>query len=129
MPKTYCLLNHSLTQNQLAELKERFESEEIIYPSDELSKKWSQVPATPDLDIDLISNVTDWLSSANQNDILIVQGEFGSTFMLVDYALKKNLVPIYAVTTRISKEVRVGEQVQKVNVFEHVCFRKYKFYE
>ncbi|MEE3314820.1 MAG: CRISPR-associated protein Csx20 [Treponema sp.] len=129
MPKTYCLLNHSLTQNQLAELKERFGAEEIIYPSDELSKSWSQIPPTEELDMSVINSALAWLSDAKENDILIVQGEFGSTFMLVDYALKKNLVPLYAVAKRVSKEVRVGEQVQKMNVFEHVCFRKYRFFE
>ena len=129
MAKAFCLLNHELTQNQILELKDKFGVEKIEYPSEQLSKSWSQIPAVEEIDMNIITAIVNWLSSANQNDILIVQGEFGSTFMLVDYALKKNLVPIYAVTTRISKEVRVGEQVQKVNVFEHVCFRKYKFYE
>ena len=129
MAKVFCLLNHELTQNQILELKDKFGVEKIEYPSEQLSKSWSQIPAVEEIDMSIITAIVNWLSSANQNDILIVQGEFGSTFMLVDYALKKNLVPIYAVTTRISKDVRVGEQVQKVNVFEHVCFRKYKFYE
>ena len=129
MAKAFCLLNHELTQNQILELKDKFGVEKIEYPSEQLSKSWSQIPAVEEIDMNIITAIVNWLSSANQNDVLIVQGEFGSTFMLVDYALKKNLVPIYAVTTRISKEVRVGEQVQKVNVFEHVCFRKYKFYE
>lgn len=129
MPRTYCLLNHSLTKNQLAELNERFGAEEIIYPSDELSKKWSQVPATPDLDMDLIRNVTDWLSSANQNDVLIVQGEFGSTFMIVDYALKNGIVPVHAVTKRVAQETRDGEVVKRQYIFEHVCFRKYAYFK
>ena len=129
MAKVFCLLNHELTQNQILELKDKFGVEKIEYPSEQLSKSWSQIPAVEEIDMNIITAIVNWLSSANQNDVLIVQGEFGSTFMLVDYALKKNLVPIYAVTTRISKEIRVGEKVQKVNVFEHVCFRKYKFYE
>lgn len=129
MAKAFCLLNHELTQNQILELKDKFGVEKIEYPSEQLSKSWSQIPAVEEIDMNIITVIVNWLSLANQNDVLIVQGEFGSTFMLVDYALKKNLVPIYAVTTRISKEVRVGEQVQKVNMFEHVCFRKYRFYE
>lgn len=128
MKKSFCLLNHPLTQNQLTELKEKFSAEEIIYPSEELSKKWGQIPATQDLDMGLILDVTDWLSSANQNDVLIVQGEFGSTFMIVDYALKKNLIPVHAVTKRVAQESREGEIVKRQYVFEHVCFRRYKYF-
>ena len=76
----------------------------------------------------LIREVTDWLSSANQNDVLIVQGEFGSTFMIVDYALRKNLIPVHAVTKRVAQETREGEVVKRQYVFEHVCFRKYRYF-
>ena len=128
MKKSFCLLNHTLTQNQLTELREKFNVEEIVYPSEELSKKWGQIPAVQELDMGLILDVTEWLSSANQNDVLIVQGEFGSTFMIVDYALKKNLIPVHAVTKRVAQESREGEIVKRQYVFEHVCFRKYKYF-
>ena len=59
MSKSFCLLNHTLTQNQLTELKEKFNAEEIIYPLEELSKKWGQVPATQELDMGLIRDVID----------------------------------------------------------------------
>ena len=76
----------------------------------------------------LIFDVTNWLSSAGKGDFLIVQGEFGTTFMIVDYALKKNLIPLHAVTKRVAKEQRNGEIVSRQYVFEHVCFRKYEYY-
>ena len=128
MPKAFCLLNHALTQNQIAELKERFAVTEIVYPSEELSKKWAQIPPVKELDFSIIKMAASYLNSAYTGDILIIQGETGASFMLVDYALKKHLVPIYAVTARVSKEVVAGEQVVKQNVFEHVCFRQYAYY-
>ena len=128
MPKAFCLLNHALTQNQIAELKERFDITEIVYPSEELSKKWAQIPPSRELDFSIVKSVVEYLNSASTEDILIIQGEAGSTFMLVDYALKKRLVPVYAVTARVSKEVATGEQVVKQNVFVHVCFRPYAYY-
>ena len=88
---------------------------------------WSQIPAVEEIDMNVINAVINWLSSANQNDVLIVQGEFGSTFMVVDYALKKNLIPVHAVTKRIAQETREGEIVKRQYVFEHVCFRRYKY--
>ena len=128
MPKAFCLLNHMLTQNQIAELKERFDITEIVYPSEELSKKWAQIPPSRELDFSIVKSVVEYLNSASTGDILIIQGETGASFMLVDYALKKHLVTIYAVTARVSKEVAAGEQVVKQNVFEHVCFRQYAYY-
>ncbi|MBQ4013833.1 MAG: hypothetical protein II610_01065 [Treponema sp.] len=128
MSKTYCLLNHELTQNQLLELKEKFGASEIIYPSEALSKKWSQIPAVEKLDITVINDVIEWLSSAKAGDALIAQGEFGATFMIVDYALKRGLAPLYAVTKRVASERREGEIVSKNYIFEHVCFRRYEYF-
>ena len=129
MVKAFCLLNHELTQNQILELKNRFNVESILYPSEELSKNWSQIPAEKELDKTIIGNVINWLTAANKGDLLIVQGEFGATFMIVDYALKNELVPLHAVTKRVAVEHRDGEVVSKQYVFEHVCFRKYEYYK
>lgn len=128
MKKAFCLLNHELTQNQILELKGNFGAEKIEYPPESLSKMWSQIPAVEEIDMNVINAVVNWLSSANQNDVLIVQGEFGSTFMIVDYALKRNLIPVHAVTRRVAQESREGEIVKRQYVFEHVCFRKYKYF-
>lgn len=128
MSKAFCLLNHELTQNQFTELKSKFKVEKIEYPLEPLSKMWSQILAVDELDIETINAVTDWLSSAKAGDVLIVQGEYGSTFMIVDYALKRNLIPVHAVTKRVASEQRNGEIVSRQYVFEHVCFRKYKYF-
>ena len=128
MKKAYCLLNHNLTERQLAELRDSFAVCDVLYPSEELSRLWSQVPATKRLDTSVIESIIGWLTSARKGDLLIVQGEAGSTFMMVDYALKTGLIPLHAVTKRVAQEVRSGEQVQKQHIFEHVCFREYEYY-
>ena len=129
MKKTFCLLNHELTDNQIKELKEQFCSDEIIYPSEELSDKWGQIPAVSEIDHDTINSVIDWLKNAGENDLFIVQGEAGSTFMIVDYALKNGLIPLHAVTKREETEVSDGEKIIKRHIFEHVCFRQYKYFD
>lgn len=127
--RAFCLLNHQLTPNQIRELNEKYSVSEITYPDKPLSKRWSQIPATSELDMGIINDVISWLSSANTNDVLIVQGEFGSTFMVVDYALKLGIVALHAVTKRVAHETRDGEIVRREYVFEHVCFRQYKYFE
>ena len=118
MPKTFCLLNHELTQKQIAELNERFGS-----------KLWAQILPEESND-KIIKEVVFWLEkNASPKDIFVIQGEFGSTFTLVDFALKKGLVPLYATTRRIAKETRNGETVHREYVFEHVCFKKYDYFK
>ena len=129
MPKTFCLLNHELTQKQIAELSERFASKEIVYPDENLSKLWSQIPPEEN-NAGIIKEVIFWLkNNATPGDVFIIQGEFGSTFTLVDYALKSGLIPVYATTRRIAKETREGETVRREYIFEHVCFKKYGYFE
>ncbi|MBR3731219.1 MAG: hypothetical protein IKQ61_05180 [Spirochaetales bacterium] len=127
--KAYCLLNHTLTDNQIKELETKYDCAQIIYPDEDLKNIWSQIPPTEKLDMTVIDKVTQWLMSAKQFDVLIIQGEFGSTFMLVDYALKNQIIPLYAVSKRISQEVSNGESVTRNTVFRHVCFREYKYYQ
>jgi len=126
--KAYCLLNHQLTENQKKELLEKYDCNEIIYPTEELSATWSQIPAIQKIDRSIINAVISWLDAAEEGDVLIIQGEFGSTFMLVDFALKHNLIPLHAVTKRVASEQRNGEVVQRQYIFEHVCFRPYEYY-
>lgn len=126
--KAYCLLNHQLTLNQISELKNTYNVETVIYPNEELSKRWSQIPTVKEIDMSIIEEVCNFLKNAEKNDVLIIQGEFGSTFMIVDYALKHQLIPLHAVSKRIAKEEREGEKVKREYIFEHVCFRQYKYF-
>ena len=129
MPITFCLLNHALTQNQLAELNEKFNSTDIVYPEKNLAELWAQIPPEKSNE-EVVEAVVLWLKDkAVSGDLLIIQGEFGSTFTLVDFALKNGLIPLYATTKRIAKESRSGETVRREYVFEHVCFKKYQYFE
>ena len=110
------------------ELRDSYGVEGMVYPSKELSCLWAQIPAEKEIDMTVIGAVTQWLSAAEEGDVFIIQGEAGSTFLLVDYALKNKLVPVHAVTRRVSSERKEGDQVIKQQIFEHVCFRRYKYF-
>lgn len=128
MPKTFCLLNHALTQKQIAELKTQFHSENIVYPPEELAQKWAQI-SPEESNGEVVFAVAKWLeNNAVSGDLFVVQGEFGATFAVVDYALKNALVPLYATTKRIAKEKRDGETVHREYIFEHVRFKKYEYF-
>lgn len=130
MTRTFCLLNHAITQKQLCELKDKFASQAVLFPHKKLSLEWSQIEPEKSNE-GIVLSVVRWLEDcgAKKGDLFIVQGEFGATFKLVDYALKNGLVPVYATTRRIAKESRCGEVVRREYVFEHVCFKSYGYFE
>ena len=127
MKKAYVLLNHELTLKQGEELKQKFLVDKIVYPPKEITVSWLQINPEGE-NCRIIKNVILWLKNTNKNDVLIVQGEFGSTFMIVDFALKNNLIPLYATTKRIAKENIEGEIVHREYIFELVCFKEYKYF-
>jgi hypothetical protein len=129
MPNVFCLLNHELTPKQKGELYSLFGTEIIIYPTSSISEYWSGIPVDRELSKERLEPFTSWLHEAKQGDALVLQGEHSATFALADFALQKGLVPVCAVTKRVSQEIREGERVCKTYEFEHICFRKYKYYK
>ena len=61
MKKVYCLLNHLLTERQITELRETFAACDVIYPPEDLSRLWAQIPTTEKIDTSVIASVADWL--------------------------------------------------------------------
>ena len=128
MRKCFCLLNHVLTQKQLDELAQKYQVSDVEYPPKDVSELWSQIPTGNELFKSDLKSVIQWLQKAESKSLIIIQGEFGSTFALVDWALSNALIPIYAVTKRIETEEKKGEKIVRHYIFEHECFREYKKY-
>jgi len=128
MPVVFCLLNHELTPKQKEELFSVYGAKDIIYPPAPLSTLWSGIPTVKELTKAHFEPVITWLQKPVPGDILILQGEFSATFAIADYALQKGLIPVCAVTERVSREVREGEIVRKTYIFEHICFRRYRYF-
>lgn len=128
MPRVYCLINHELTHTQLAQLKKLFGVSKIVYPPERIKKLWADIPPEPDYNKDILRLITTWLEESAAGDLFFIQGDFGFTFTLVDYAIRKKLIPVYAATKRIETEQYDGEKVTRQYIFEHVCFRKYRHY-
>ncbi|GBU24447.1 hypothetical protein R83H12_01077 [Fibrobacteria bacterium R8-3-H12] len=129
MPKSYILLNHTLTDKQKRELKEIFGASDIILPPQEISDFWQQIPTDAEISEELLEPILKWLLTAKNGDILVIQGEFGSTFAIADWALGRGLTALHSVTERVATESRDGEVVQRSYVFEHVRFRKFVYLE
>ena len=122
------MLNHKLTENQEKELKEVFKSEKTVVAPSDLSWAWSAIKTDFELDYELLKEVENWISTnSEKGDCIILQGEFGHSFYLIDYCLKHELVPLHAVTEHVENLVKNGEKIERKLVFEHKCFRKYEY--
>ncbi len=122
----FLLFSHKLTQKQESELKSKGISR-FVYLPDELQTLWSNVPADID-DVSIyISPVLGWLkNNARVGDWVLVQGDFGCCYTVVDFCFENDLIPVYATTRRIVEEAIEGDGVVKISKFIHERFRKYR---
>jgi hypothetical protein len=129
MSSIYCLLNHKLTPKQETELHDSFGTVNIMYPPQQITELWSKIPTVRELSKTHLKPFTAWLQEATEGDVTVLQGEFSATFALIDFVLRRGLIPVCAVTKREAQESRVGEKIIKEHTFNHICFRRYRYYE
>jgi hypothetical protein len=127
MPGFIVLFNHTLTPAQEESAFRSLAVDDIISPPAEVRRLWSQVPPAADSLADYLSPVKTWLdSTARPGDFVLVQGEFGATFIMVNHCLQKGYVPIYSTTSRRAMESHLADGTVEVrHVFSHVRFRRY----
>lgn len=121
------LFNHALTQEQLDEARTTLRVGRCIEPSAAVQQIWGQVPPWPDSLQQYLQPVRYWLSAnAQKRDYVLIQGDFGATYLMVRFCLKNSLVPIYSTTLRRAVEQRGPDgTVALAHLFKHCRFRKY----
>ena len=126
--KAFIMINHALSAAQQNDFDEMGVTE-VVTLGDNLKKIWGQIAFNADRKSVAQTMIDGFLSSANEGDIVLVQGEFGTTFMIVDYCLQKGLVPMFATTVRRTVEKTLDNgTVEKTAVFDHAGFVKYTRY-
>lgn len=127
MPDLYLIFNHTFTDLQKTDAKEFLSVEKIVDVPPDLKKLWRDVP--PDLsEIEAsLGPIMKWLADhAQSSDYVLIEGDFGATFILVRFAFDKQLVPIYSTTQRQAVEEHLeGDSIKLTHHFKHCRFRKY----
>ncbi len=128
MKRMFLCFNHELTREQIQDAKRNLNIDEFIHLPSRLKKLWQNIP--PDL-LDISSYlkpIIDWLKTkTREGDLILVQGDFGATYLIVQFAFKEGLIPVYATTKRevIEKKMPDGK-VEMIHQFRHVIFRRYR---
>lgn len=124
--KALLLFSHQLTENQEKELVENFKVKKIVSLSSELQEMWSNVSIKENYKKNLEKIKKYIEENFNENDVMLVQGNWGYTYNIVKWSIEKKLVPVYSYTERNVEEIKDGENVKKISYFKHVKFIEYE---
>lgn len=124
----FLIFNHDITPVQESDAYSSLGVQRIIVMPPGLKDLWRQIPpALPKISA-YLTPVKDWLSrEAEKNDYVLIQGDFGACFIMVNFAFEIGLIPIYSTTQReVSEEHKEDGIVNLSHQFRHRIFRKYE---
>ena len=128
MTDLYLVFNHTLTDLQKRSAKTSIGVERVIDLPPPLKDLWSVVP--PELPglLDYLQPLKNWLVERAQfSDYILIQGDFGATYLMVKFAFENGLVPVYSTTVRNAiEEHNADGSVRLLHHFKHIRFRKYE---
>lgn len=124
------ILNHKLLDSQINDARSNHSVDEFIEMPRELADIWEQIEPAGALDVYLLGKIAAWIDEkARPEDYILVHGEFGAVYYIVDYCLSKNLTPVYATTERrYSQELLNNGDIANQHIFHHAGFRRYRKY-
>lgn len=120
------LFNHTLTQEQIEDARETHGVEVFVPLTEELQHLWSDIPPEIESVDGYLLPIREFVSAtAVAGDCILVQGDFGATFAMVEFAHSLGLIPLYATTKRVSVDTYEEDKVIKKSLFKHIQFRRY----
>ncbi len=127
MENALILFSHKLTDEQLEDLKNMGVKRIISLPP-ELSLKWKSVPPEISSLKGYAKDFIEWIDeNSEKGDYVLIQGDYGLTVLIVDYCLRKGLIPIYSTTERVHREVKLRDgSIRMEKLFKHKIFRRYE---
>jgi len=133
MSKLFLIFSHKLTAEQITDAQISLNATEFIYLPNDLQQIWSNIsPYKEDItnDIQMIYRFViqnDDSEQKNKKNYILIQGDFGATYYLVNQFINTNIIPVYSTTERQVIEEKINEnETKKTVVFKHVKFRNYK---
>ena len=128
MTTLFLIFNHEVTSLQEDDARKNLGVARIIDLPPDLKALWRQIP--PDLPeiFSYLEPVMEWLAGhAQQDDFALIQGDFGACFIMVNFAFKKGLIPVYSTTRRdAAEEYDEDGTIRMTHRVQHHIFRKYE---
>lgn len=124
MKTLFILMNHALTPEQEEDARKNLNIAKFVNIAD---PNWGDIDPSEKSIIKTVEIYKDILKSqAKESDVLLVQGDFGATYSIVNFAKKMGLITVYATTKRIVSEYIEDGKVVTKREFKHARFREYE---
>jgi hypothetical protein len=122
------LLSHKLTEDQKEDANTALGVREFLALPDDLQNLWMHITPTKHVLSEYLEPIRSWLNkNAGHGDYVLIQGDYGAVYLMVNYAFSVGLIPIYATTERVVVEKRMPDNVVKSErIFKHKRFRRYE---
>jgi hypothetical protein len=123
----FLIFNHNITPFQESDARSSLGVQQIINMPSDLKSLWEQIPSDMEKIDDYLFPIKDWLAQNSViNDYVLIQGDFGACYIMVKFAFKIGLVPIYSTTNREAVEQQSDDgTIKLVHHFRHQKFRQY----
>lgn len=124
MKSMILLFSHKLTEEQRYDAVKSLGIEKFIYLPNILQEKWSNVSENNN-DVEEFKKFI--LDNYTLDDYILVQGEYGMTFNIVNWAINKGYKVIYSFSKReyINKILSDGT-IENTHYFKHIRYKMYK---
>lgn len=127
MRQMILLFSHSLSDAQKTDASENYGVEAFVPMPADMQKLWSAIPAECGDISTHIQPIKVFVEDiSHRGDMVLIQGDFGATYALVNFCQSLKLVTLYATTKRNAVEKSIDGKMVKTSVFEHVRFREYR---
>lgn len=127
MKKIFLLFSHTLTETQTNDAKSNLSISDVISLPFYLQEKWSNVPSEIETIKEYLLPIRNFLAENSEyEDVVLIQGDFGAVYHMVNFAKELGLKTVYATTQRTIEEIVIDGKTVKKSIFEHERFREYE---
>ncbi len=127
MSNLFLIFNHEITSIQKSDAYSSLGVRQISDLPLHLKELWRQIPLDRTEISSYLAPVKSWLKSqAAKDDYVLIQGDFGACYIMVQFTFDNGLIPIYSTTTRdATEEYDQDGSIRLIHQFKHQAFRKY----
>lgn len=125
--KMLFIFSHRPTEAQVIDAKASLGIASILEMPPDIKEIRQQIPPDVPVVAPTLEPVKKWVeNNSAEGDIALIQGDFGATFLMVNFAIQSGLIPVYATTKRNACEVQQNDgTIRSSHLFRHQRFRLY----
>lgn len=125
--KMHLFFSHTLTDEQVNDAQESLGVQMFANLSEPLLNKWKNIPVDKESIKMFMEQFCEYIDNeTTEGEYILIQGDYGAVYFLVNYSLKQRLIPVYSTTERKVITEKIGNKIVKKSEFQHVRFRRYE---